>query len=160
MTEIRPARIEDAEAACEVVRQSIIELCGEDHGGEPIALEGWLSNKTPANMQAWIKQLGNYMFVAEEHGRITGVGLLSGAGEIMLLYVAPEKRFQGVSKALLAKMESRARELRLDFCSLTSTLTARPFYLAAGYELMSDEEEDDGFGLDAAVSMTKRLTPE
>ncbi len=160
MPEIRAAKIEDAEAACELVRRSIVELCIEDHAGERMALEGWLSNKTLRNMQTWIKQLGVYTYVSTQDDRIIGVATLTGAGEIMLLYVAPEFRFQGVSKALLAQAEDKARELRLDFCSLTSSLTARRFFLAAGYELMSDEEEDDGFGLDAAVSMTKRLTPE
>ena len=76
----------------------------------------------------------------------------------MLLYVLPEARFSGVSKALLENVEEQARKLRLEHCSLTSTLTARRFYLDRGYELLiPEDEEDDGLGLDAPVSMTKKL---
>lgn len=156
---IRPATPEDADAACEIVRRSIVELCAEDHLGDPMELEGWLANKTPANFTTWFRQLGLYGFIAEHDGTMTGVGLLAGSGEIMLLYVAPEARFQGVSKALLVAMEEQLRKLRKDFCSLTTTQTAKRFYLDRGYQLLEDEESlDDGFGLDAAGSMTKRLT--
>lgn len=158
MTSIRPATPDDADAACEIVRRSIVELCAEDHRNDPMELQGWLANKSPANFRTWFKQLGLYGFIAEQDGAMTGVGLLAGSGEIMLLYVAPENRFQGISKALLLAMEEQLRKLRKDFCSLTTTQTAKQFYLDRGYALLEDEESlDDGFGLDAAGSMTKRL---
>jgi N-acetylglutamate synthase-like GNAT family acetyltransferase len=72
-----------------------------------------------------------------------------------LLYVSPEFRFHGVSKALLAALEADARKLGLPSCALVSTDTAKPFFLAAGY-VGYDEAEDD-FGMDSS-SMTKDLT--
>ena len=158
MFEIRAAKADDAPEACELIRRSIRELCREDHENDPIALEGWLANKTEKNVRIWFTQLGHYSFAAEQDGKIVGVATLAGNGEVMLLYVLPEARFQGVSKALLDTMEEKAKQLRLDHCSLTSTLTARQFYLDRGYELLlADDDEDDGLGLDAPVSMTKKL---
>ena len=87
-----------------------------------------------------------------------GLGTLSGGGEIMLLYVLPEARFQGVSTALLARMEEQTRALHREICSLTSSLTARRFFLSRGYELMPSEDEDDGLGLDAPGNFSKILT--
>jgi GNAT superfamily N-acetyltransferase len=160
MNDIRPAKPQDADEACEIVRRSISELCHEDHGGDPMELQGWLANKTPANFRTWFTQLGLYGFIAEREGAMAGVGLLAGSGEIMLLYVSPEARFHGVSKALLTAMEEQLLKLRKEICSLTTTQTAKRFYLDRGYQLLEDEESiDDGFGLDASVSMTKRLVP-
>ncbi len=53
--------------------------------------------------------------------------------------------------------EAKARELKREIVALTTKLTARPFYLAQGYELMDEEEGDDGLGFDAVVQMSKRL---
>ncbi len=53
---------------------------------------------------------------------------------ITLNYVLPDARFRGVSRALLAALERRAAERGNGACTLTSTATARRFYLANGYE--------------------------
>jgi hypothetical protein len=45
--EIRDAVAEDAPAACQVIRRSIVELCVADHRNDPEVLARWLSNKTP-----------------------------------------------------------------------------------------------------------------
>jgi len=45
--EIRDATPEDADAACDVLRKSISQLCVADHGNDPAILNRWLSNKKP-----------------------------------------------------------------------------------------------------------------
>jgi hypothetical protein len=45
----RRAVLSDADAACEVVRRSIVDLCQADHHGDSDILAKWLANKTPAN---------------------------------------------------------------------------------------------------------------
>jgi hypothetical protein len=44
---IRDAVADDAPAACQVLRRSIVELCAADHGDDPAILAQWLANKTP-----------------------------------------------------------------------------------------------------------------
>lgn len=151
---IRDAQTPDTAAACELVRRSISELCTADHQNMQAIVDGMLINKTPANMQAWIDQPGSFVVVAEIDGAMAGIGGLTGDGEITLLYVAPEFRFQGVSKSLLAHLEERARKLGLPHCALVATDTATPFFVAAGY-VGYDPLEDD-FGMDSS-SMTKEL---
>ena len=46
--EVRDALPEDARAACEVMRQSISELCSVDHLNDPVILGRWLANKKRA----------------------------------------------------------------------------------------------------------------
>lgn len=132
--EIRDAISEDAESACQVLKRSISELCIADHENRPEILERWLSNKTPEIVASWIVQPSNSMLVATNGSAIIGVGLVTDKGEINLNYVAPEARFQGVSRALLGALESRAIKRGNSKCTLSSTVTARRFYLSGGYK--------------------------
>ena len=131
---IRPAEEQDADVACEVLLRSITECCSEDHADDPIRLAPWLENKTPENLRHWIGDPGSHAFVAEADGGIVGVGMMLSTGEITLCYLVPEVRFTGVGKALLAELESKARELGLRQLSLNSTQTASAFYIRNGFE--------------------------
>ena len=72
------------------------------------------------------------VWVAEVSGEIAAVGAVVG-DTIVLNYVAPEHRFQGVSKALLAGMEDSFRNAGISVAELVSTRTALRFYLASGW---------------------------
>ena len=102
---VRKAILDDADLACEVLRLSIIELCGSDHRNQRQTLEAWLNNKTPENVREWFSDPRRYCVVADVNSRIVGVGSITSHGEIGLLYVAPTARFQGVSKQMLASLE-------------------------------------------------------
>ena len=110
---------------------SITELCAADHRNNPEALASWPANKSPEGVGVWFANPANTILVAERDGEIAACGAFNTGRKIILNYVSPQHRFAGVSKALLEAMEAAlgAGEARLD-----STLTARPFYLAAGWE--------------------------
>jgi GNAT superfamily N-acetyltransferase len=55
------------------------------------------------------------------------------SGQITLNYVSPDARFRGVSKALMLRLEARARTLGLTECALETTQTALRFYQSLGY---------------------------
>jgi GNAT superfamily N-acetyltransferase len=152
--EIRKATVDDAEAACIVLRRSIAELCHADHLGDPDALAEWLANKTPENMRLWIAAPGNCVLVATIDGQIASVSAITSRGHVTLNYVAPEFRFLGVSKALLLALELRAKEAGLTTCTLKSTKTALEFYRSAGYGTSSDDTESASI-----YNMAKSLRP-
>jgi GNAT superfamily N-acetyltransferase len=152
---IRDAVPEDAEAACNVLRRSIAELCIADHHNDPEILRAWLANKTPGIVASWIAMSDNSMLVAVEDGMIVAVGSTTDAGEIQLNYVSPDARFRGVSRALLSALETRARERGNPECHLISTETARRFYLSAGY---TEKGPPQGkFGTASSYPMSKQL---
>jgi GNAT superfamily N-acetyltransferase len=153
--EIRDAVAEDAPAACQVLRRSIVELCVADHGKDPTILKRWLSNKTPEIVASWIASPDNSLLVAVERGTILAVGSVTNAGEINLNYVSPDARFRGVSRALLRALEARAIELGNVRCTLTSTETARRFYQANGY--VEDGLLAGKFGSRASYAMSRPL---
>jgi GNAT superfamily N-acetyltransferase len=156
--EIREARLDDADRACDVLRRSISQLCVADHGNDPAILSAWLANKTPEIVAAWISQNGNSLLLATEGDAILAVGSVTDAGEITLNYVAPEARFRGVSRALLRALEVRAAERGNRRCRLTSTETAHRFYQSAGY--VDDGAPAGKFGTKASYPMSKVIVAE
>ncbi|WOH69772.1 GNAT family N-acetyltransferase [Bradyrhizobium sp. BWA-3-5] len=153
--QIRDAIPEDTAAACAVLRRSIAELCEADHRNDPYTLARWLSNKTHENFRAWVAQTDNSVLVAVEDQHILAVGSITDAGTIGLNYVSPDARFQGVSRALLRALETRAAEKGNNRCNLTSTETARRFYLSNGY--VENGPPVGGFTTTSGYPMTKAL---
>jgi GNAT superfamily N-acetyltransferase len=153
--EIRDARLEDADRACDVLRRSISQLCVADHGNDPAILDAWLANKKPEIVAAWATQQGNSLLLAVEGDAILAVGSVTDAGEITLNYVAPEARFRGVSRALLGALEARALARGNTRCRLVSTETAHRFYRSAGYR--DDGAPKGKFGTKSSYPMSKEI---
>lgn len=151
--QLREACLDDAAAACEVVRRSITDLCYADHRRDGFTLSLWLANKTPENMRRWIGS--HRTFVATDGMAICGVGMVTGAGEILLNYVSPDARFRGVSKGIIAGLEERARSLGVGAVTLQSSTTACRFYISAGYASLGPPTK--GFGITLCHPMAKRL---
>ena len=148
---VRPAELQDADVATEVVRQSITELCRADYRDDRATLEMWLANKTPDNMRLWIETL--HVVVAVDNATILGVAAMSRSGTLLLNYVAPDARLKGVSKALMAGLEVTAVNLGIEQLALESTVTARSFYLAIGY--VANGPSQPSFGLLISHPMRK-----
>ena len=110
----------------------------------------------PEIIAGWIARTDNSVLVAvDDDDSILAVGSVTDAGEITLIYVSPQARFRGVSRALLAALEARAAERGNTLCRLYSTETAHRFYLANGY---ADEGElIRKFGMNSGYSMSKRI---
>ena len=153
--QIRDAIVGDAPAACQVLRQSIEQLCEADHRNDPVTLARWLSNKTAANVASWIARPDNSLLLAVENETVLAVGAVTDAGEITLNYVAPNARFCGVSRTLLAALEARAVQRGNLRCTLTSTETAHRFYRARGY--VGDGPPDHKYGMEGGYPMSKAL---
>ena len=133
MITIRPAEPQDADAAVDVLRRSISELCVADHQHDPATLAGWLANKTTRNYLDWLTSSRNFCVVAEEHDRLLGVGMLGHKGTIHLLYLRPGAQRRGIGSAIYRAMEQQARAWGLQKLSLESTTAACAFYERMGF---------------------------
>lgn len=132
MITIEDARIEDADRISGVLIASITELCDADHKGDAQLIASWTGNKTPDHIRRWIGGSSG-LRVARVGGEVAGVGGLRTGGQILLNYVAPEFRKQGVSRALLSEMEGQIVAQGIKVGRLTSTLTAMDFYRRHGW---------------------------
>lgn len=133
MISVRPAEQRDAEAAIDVVRQSIRQLCVADHHNDEETLAAWLANKTPEYFLTWLANIDNFCVVVESNDRLVGVGVLHRRGEILLFYLAPREQRQGIGTMVHAALEKKANEWGLTSLHLDSTALACPFYEALGY---------------------------
>ena len=139
MVSVRRATPRDTEAAVEVVRRSIEELCVADHHNDAATLAKWLANKTPENFRSWISNPDNFCVIAEDvDGRLCGVGLVDRSGEIKLFYLAPGSQGRGIGRAVHAVLEEQAQAWGLPKLHLDSTILARPFYEAMGYKSLGE----------------------
>ncbi len=155
---VRVAAQRDADAAVDVIRASITELCTADHQGDAATLEQWLANKTAARFQAWIARPGQYTVVVERDGILCGVGMLGGEGVIHLCYVHPDHTRHGVGRALVEAMETEARARGLVRLRLDATDTAMRFYEAMGFRRCGPSRA--GFGVTRANPCEKWLARE
>lgn len=155
--EVRPALNADAEAAVEVLRRSITEVCLADHQNDAPTLERWLRNKTPERFRSWRSAPDNFLVVAVCAGVICGVGAIRQSSDLDLLYVHPSYQRRGIGRALLMVLESRAREWGLSTIRLIASATARPFYEHFGYEYLP-AESSPGYGVLYDYRYRKLLT--
>ena len=152
---VRAVRERDAQAAVDVIRESISTLCEADHRSDPDTLAQWLANKTANRFRTWIARPDRYTVVAEFDGRLCGVGMLGSAGEVYLRYVHPNYTRLGVGRSLLGAMEARARALGLDRLYLNATSSAMAFYEAMGFRRAGPSRT--GFGVTRTNPCDKRL---
>ena len=81
----------------------------------------------------WIARDNAIVPVAERAGKVVGVGMVTLGGDILLNYVHPKARFDGVSKAILAGLEDALRAQGVKCCRLEITITVHPLYKISGF---------------------------
>jgi GNAT superfamily N-acetyltransferase len=129
---VRTALTTDAQGIAAVLRQSIAELCLLDHAADAAVLDRWLRNKTPESVTSWLASCATCL-VAEGAGSVLGVVMLSGSGQVLLCYVAPEVQGQGVGHLLLTSLEQNAAVAGHRRLTLSGTASAKQFYERHGY---------------------------
>lgn len=153
---VRRAEPEDADAAIEVRRRSITDLCVTDHRSDPATLEDWVGNRTADDFAQWCAS--NYLAIAEISDEIVGLGAIhlpeTGPGLITLLYVHPDFVGQGAGSALLARLESEAIRARCSTIELETTKNAKSFYIAHGFEALNTDRSPGRTGIWLAKAMT------
>ncbi|SDD43033.1 GNAT family N-acetyltransferase [Ruegeria marina] len=138
---LRPATPFDVFEMSGVLIRSISSLCATDHRNDPEAVSRWCADKSPQALRDRMAAGDTEYWVSILSGRIAAVGALSdvgdepGTGRIVLNYVDPAFRNQGVSSNMLDRLEALLAERRVSRALLTSTATARDFYLRRGWQM-------------------------
>lgn len=129
---VRPARPDDCSRLGALRAASIAQLCGPDHGGDAAVIAAWAGDGTGDKFTALLARPDITLLVAERQGVIVGLGACAG-DLITLNYVDPDHRFTGVSKAIMAALETGMVGAGLNHARLNSTQTAIGFYEALGW---------------------------
>ena len=130
---IRLARLDEAEAIANLVRGSISELCFDDHDGDDATIDRWLANKTKDNIAAWIAAPDLSLFVIGCSTGLAAAGCHRDDGVILMNYVSPFYRFQGLSERMIEFLEASLAARGHATARLVSTRTAIAFYENRGW---------------------------
>jgi GNAT superfamily N-acetyltransferase len=99
-----------------------------------------------------------FALVAEEAGRVEGVGVLDGE-EIRRVYVHPRAQRRGNGARLVRELEAEARRRGCTRLELSASPSSIGFYEAMGFSRVGDDtvtrSGDAGF---VHVAMTKHLS--
>ena len=135
---IRLARADEAKAITTIVRSSISELCFDDQHGDATRIDAWLADKTEDEIMAWIAAPDLSIFVIQCHTGLVAAGCHRDDGVILMNYVSPFYRFQGLSDRMLAHLEASIATLGIATARLVSTRTAIGFYKKRGWHAYGD----------------------
>jgi len=81
----------------------------------------------------------SHAYVAEINGQIVGFGDITSEGTLDRLYVHKDFQRRGIASKLLEALEAKARELHLTEIHTESSITAKPFFLAKGYQVKEEQ---------------------
>lgn len=127
---IRDALPADAAAMTAVRAASIRDLCAPDHGGDAATIARWIGPDD--KFDKLLAQPDLTLIVVEVDGQIVGLGGVSGEW-VVLNYVHPAFRLQGISKAIMQALEARMVAQGIAVGFLDSTATAVQFYQSIGW---------------------------
>ncbi|SRR6056297_1184244 len=151
---VRDARADDLDALGEVFYRAIREGAAPRYSAAERA--AWAPER-PSGPD-WAERLkGLELLMAEQDDTALGFMAVSPEGYLDMAFVAPEARATGVSDAIYAVLECRARAKRL--CGLTThaSLMAKSFFERNGWTAGRAEDVARGSATLRRYKMTKAL---
>lgn len=155
---VREMRTEEARRFLEIHHEAIRGIAVRDYPSAVIDL--WAGPITDAAIERFLVNRDDELrLLAEVDGEPVGIGAIVLANcELRACYVAPHAARHGVGTAIVAEIERIARAHGLRYLQLESSITAKAFYRALGYEVEGRGELRLSAGVAmAAIKMRKRL---
>ncbi len=136
MLTIRTYRPTDIEAVYSLFYNSVHQVAKKDY--TPAQLAAWA--KPQRNTQRWDEGLQQQLvWVAEIDNEIVGfTSLHTDSGYLDFMYAHHLHQGKGIATTLLATLEAEATKLKLPELTTDSSLTARPFFLSHGFQLVTE----------------------
>lgn len=137
--EIRRATTNDATALSTLIQDAVRKSNSRDYSQTIIDLicSNFTRNKVIEKMAE------RDVFVAFDDHEVVGTISL-GQGKLHSMFVRPRRQGWGIGQSLVEYLERHAVDKGLSDLWLSSSITAKPFYLKLGYELVRFEERPDG----------------
>lgn len=132
--EVRPYRPEDLDAVIGIFESAVRDTASTDY--DPAQIEAWAR----IDRARWAaRRLRGYCRVAWIGPKAAGFADLEPCGRLDMLYVQSAHGRRGVARALLRTVESTAVGIGLRTLRTEASLTARPFFEAAGFRVVEEE---------------------
>lgn len=136
MLRIRPYRPEDIEAVYTLFYNSVHQVAKKEYSPEQLAAWAKPQRNTARWDEGLLKQL---VWVAEQDAVVVGfTSLHPDSGYLDFMYTHHQHQGQGIATALLATLEAEAKNLGITELTTDSSLTAKPFFLSHGFQLVTE----------------------
>ena len=136
MVTLRLYKPDDAPALLALFRDTIRRVNARDYSPEQI--RAWASDDI--DPVVWMGRfMGRFVIVADEAGQPVGFAELESDGHIDRMYVSADHQGQGIGRQLLAAVVAEARRLGLARLFVEASLTARPFFEARGFTVLTPQ---------------------
>jgi putative acetyltransferase len=136
MVTVRAYRVEDAPVLLVLFRDTIRRVNSRDY--DPSQIAAWASDDIDPDRWA-TRFTGRFVAVADEAGRAVGFAELESSGHIDRFYVSADHLRRGVGRRLLAAVVAEARRLSLARLFTEASITARPFFEAHGFVVLTPQ---------------------
>jgi putative acetyltransferase len=131
---IRPHKPEDIPVLARLFTDTIRAVNVTDYSSDQIA--AW--SPDPPDLDFWRKRLKERLvFVAEEDSKIIGFATFESSGHLDHLYVHKNFQRRGIASALYECIEQEAVSNGIHRIFTEASITARPFFERAGFQLIS-----------------------
>lgn len=136
MVALRPYLPNDAPALLALFRDTIRRVNNRDYS--PAQIAAWSSDDI--DTVCWSGRFaGRFVLVAEEAGRPVGFAELELDGHIDRLYVSADHQGRGIGRQLMTSVVTEARRVGLARLFTESSITARSFFEAHGFEVLAQQ---------------------
>ena len=151
-TVLRAYRREDLDGVIEVFQRAVREVASRDYDPDQIA--AW----SKVDRAEWDEyRLRCPTWVAVRDARIVGFSDLEPDGHLDMMFVHPDCQRTGIATMLLERVERAARDRSLGIVFTEASLTARPFFLARGFEIVTRQNVVAGGETFLNFRMRKRI---
>jgi GNAT superfamily N-acetyltransferase len=132
---VRRYKIGEEEEIWQLYHDTTRQINGKDYTQEQT--KRWAPDQVEAG---WNERVRNKNpFVAEHEGKIVGFAELDADGHIDRFYCHYQWQRRGAGKLLYQAIEHEAFRLGIKLLFLTSSVTAREFFLSRGFEIEKEE---------------------
>jgi putative acetyltransferase len=151
---LRALRRGDEYALRKVFYSSVHELAVKDYTADQLA--AWAPEAY--DVAPWAERIrANPPFIADTSGVVAGFAVLLDDGTIDQFFVGSAFAGQGVARLLMTHIHQQAMRRGLAELQADVSLTAEPFFLLSGFEVVQRQQVAIGDVVLANAKMSKRL---
>jgi putative acetyltransferase len=151
---LRALRRGDEYALRKVFYSSVHELASQDYTAEQLA--AWAPEAY--DVAPWAERIrSNPPFIADASGVVAGFAVLLADGTIDQFFVGSAFAGQGVARLLMTHIHQQAARRGLAELQADVSLTAEPFFLMSGFEVVQRQQVAMGNVVLANAKMSKCL---
>ncbi len=135
---LRPYTHSDADACWRLFLDTVRQINSRDY--TPAQVDAWANDTI--DPEPWFRRFDGriaYVVACNDDARIVGFADLAGDGYLDRLFVSSDHQRQGIATMLMNAIENAAKELSLPRIHTQASITAKPFFLARGFTVITEQ---------------------